>query len=319
MSIKPLNFNALKTIPLAKRKTDHDEADFCAPFNAGASFSDFLCSLPNLGTSADLFELRDAIVNAHRRGRRVIVGCGGHVIASGLSPLLIRLLEKRIISGIALTGAAMLQDVEVALTGHTVHTGNKELASGHFCVTEETGRLINEAVNFGVIENWGFGESIGKKLNDSEPEHIDHSILATATRYGIPITVHPAIGADAFNLHPSAHGESLGAAGMHDARLLAAVVAEASGGVLLNVASGVVIPRVFVQAVDAARNLGKKVEKLTTAMIDSDAADSAVADIVKRLSQSGGRGIWLPGPEELLLPFLFAAVTDALRDDDATR
>ncbi len=314
MTTKRLSFSKLKTVPLSSRKVDRDEADFGSPYRTGGSFSDFLCSLPNLGAAEDLFYLRDAIVSAVKRGRSVVLGCSGHVMDSGLNPLLINLLEKRVISAIAMTGAAMLQDVEIALSGNTVGSSDQDLSNGHYCVTEETGRLINEAINFGVTEGTGIGKSIGQKLVDTEPEHLDHSVLATACRYGVPVTVHPAIGADTFNLHPAAHGESLGAAGMLDFQLLAGIMAEASGGVLINVASSVVLPRVFLQAVDAARNLGNKVEKLTSVVIDSNADPSAVSDMVGRLSQPGGRGITLQGPDEVLLPLLFAAVLEVLGD-----
>jgi len=315
MSLKPLSFSKLKTIPLAKRKINAEDEDFGAPYRPNGSFSDFLCSLPGISTAHDLMELRDTIVSAHRREKSIILGCGGHVMDVGLSPLIVRLLEQRIISGLVLTGAALLQDVEIALSGHTLRSYDRDVVDGAYRVTEETGRLINEAINFGAIEGWGIGKSVGEKLIDEEPEHLDRSVLATASRYDIPVCALPAIGADAFNLHPAAHGESLGAAGFIDFRLLAAMMAEASGGIVLNVASSVVLPRVFMQAVDAARNVGKKIEKLTCVLIDPSASATAVADIAGRLAQPGGRGIWLPGPDELLLPLLFAAVQDALGDD----
>lgn len=315
MSLKPLSFSKLKSIPLAKRKIDAEDEDFGAPYRANSSFSDFLCSLPGLGAAHDLVELRDAIVSARRRNKSIVLGCGGHVMDSGLSPLLVRLLEQRVISGIALTGAAMLQDVEIAVSGHTLRSYDRDSIDGAYCVTEETGQLINEAINFGAIEGWGIGRSVGEKLISEEPEHLDHSVLATASRYDIPVSVHPAIGADAFNLHPATHGESLGATGFVDFRLLAAMMSEASGGIVINVASSVVLPRVFMQALDAARNLGKKIEQLTCVIIDPSASATAVADVAGRLSQPGGRGIWLPGPDELLLPLLFAAVQDALGFD----
>ncbi|MDQ6960183.1 MAG: deoxyhypusine synthase family protein [Mariprofundaceae bacterium] len=314
MSLKPLSFGKLKTVPLAKRKTDADDADFGAPYRPNGSFSDFLCTLPGIGAAQDLMELRDTIVSAHRRKKSVILGCGGHVIDSGLSPLLVRLLEQRIISGLVLTGAALLQDVEIALSGHTLRSYDRDVVDGVCRVTEETGRLINEAISFGAIEGWGIGQSVGEKIIDAEPDHLDHSVLATASRYDIPVTVHPAIGADAFNLHPATHGESLGATGFTDFRLLTAMMAEASDGVIINAASSVILPRVFMQAVDAARNLGKKIEKMTCVIIDPSASPDAVADITGRLSQPGGRGIWLPGPDELLLPLLFAAVLDVMGD-----
>ncbi len=313
MNLKPLPFNRLKTTPLAKRRTDAEDADFGSPFRAGGSFGDFLCSLPGIGSARDLVDLRDAIISARRRDKGVVLGCGGHVMDAGLSPLIVRMMEERVITGVAMTGAALLQDVEVALSGHTLTSYERD-ADSDYRVTEETTGLINEAVNFGAIEGWGIGKSVGEKLVDEEPEHLDRSIVATATRHGIPLTVHPAIGADAFNLHPATHGESLGAAGLMDFRLLAAMLAASSGGVVLGVASAV-LPRVLIQAADAARNLGRKVENLTCAIVDPAASATAVADMADRLSQPGGRGIWLPAPDELALPLLFAAVQDALGGD----
>ena len=209
----------------------------------------------------------------------------------------------------------MEQDVEIALSGTTVTARESELNDGSFCITEETGCLINDAINFGVLENWNIGKAVGKRLQHSEFEHLDHSVIATACRYGIPLSVHPAIGADAFALHPATHGESLGAAAMIDFRLLAAMMAQASHGVVINIASSVVMPRVLLQALDAARNLGKKVESLTSAVIDPAASATAISDVVSRLSQPDGNGYWLSGPDEILVPLLFASVLEALGDD----
>ena len=314
MSLKPLSFSDIKTVPLTKRKTDTDDEDFGSPYRANGSFSDFLCSLPGIGAARDLIELRDSIASAHHQKKSIVLGCGGHVMEAGLNPLIVRLLQQRIISGLVLTGAAMLQDVEIALSGHTLRSYDRDSVNGSYRVTEETGCLINEAINFGAIEGWGIGKSVGGKLVDEEPEHLDHSVLATASRYDIPVCVPPAIGVDAFNLHPATHGESLGAAGFLDFRLLAAMMSEASGGIVLNVASSVILPRVFMQAVDAARNSGEKIEKLTFVVIDPSASITAISNVSERLSQPGGRGLWLPGPDELILPLLFAAVQDTLGD-----
>jgi len=315
MTIKPLSLTKLKTVPLAKRKIDTDSKDFGAPFQPGSGFDSFLCSLPNLGCAADLFRLRDAIVQSFRNKHAVILACGGHVLDSGLGPLICRLIEQKIISGLALTGAALEQDVEIAISGQTVTARERELSSGSYCITEETGCFINDAVNFGALENWGIGKSVGQRLQDSELEHLDHSVVATAFRYGIPVSVHPAIGADAFCFHPAAHGESLGAAGIIDFRLLAAMMAASSHGVVINVASSVIMPRVLLQAVDAARNVGKQIESVTTAVIDPAASSTAITDVVARLSLPDGAGFWLSGSDEILVPLLFAAVLEALGDD----
>jgi len=315
MSIKPLSFTKLKTVPLAERKVDCDSKDFGAPYQAGSGFDNFLCSLPNVGCGGDLFRLRDAMMGAIRHDRAIILACGGHVLDSGLGPLICRLMEQKIIAGVALTGAALEQDVEIAICGRTVTARERELNRGGYFMTEESGCLINDAINLGAGENWGIGRSVGHRLQESELAHLDHSVLATAFRNGVPVSVHPAIGADAFCFHPAAHGESLGAAGMIDFRLLAGMMAAASHGVVINVASSVVMPRVLLQAVDAARNVGETIESVTTAMIDPAASASAVADVVNRLSMPNGQGYWLSGPDEILLPLLFAALVESLGDE----
>jgi len=315
MSIKPLSLKKLKTVPLAQRKVDSDSKDFGAPYKAGSGLNDFLCSLPNLGGAGDLFRLRDAIVSAYRNKNAIILACGGHVLDSGLGPLICRLIEQKVISGLALTGAALEQDVEIAITGRTVTARERELSQGHYCITEETGCLINDAINYGALENAGIGESVGKYLHASAFEHLDHSVLATAYRYGVPVSVHPAIGADAFCFHPAARGESLGVTSIKDFRLLAGMMAASNHGVVINVASSVVMPRVLLQAVDVARNVGKTIEAVTTAVIDPAASSSAIIDVVNRLSLPKGAGYWLSGPDEILVPLLFAAVVEALGDE----
>ncbi len=315
MTIKPLSFSKLRTVPLAQRKVDTDSKDFGAPYQPGSGFDNFLCSLPNLGCAGDLFRLRDAITQAYRNKHAIILACGGHVLDSGLGPLICRLIEQKVISGLALTGAALEQDVEIAISGRTVTARERELSDGNYFMTEETGCFINDAINFGTLENWGIGKSIGKHLQESELEHLDHSVVATAFRYGIPVSVHPAIGADAFCFHPASHGEALGASGIIDFRLLAGMMAASSHGVVINVASSVVMPRVLLQAVDAARNVGETIESVTTAVIDPAASTSAITDVVTRLSLPNGAGFWLSGPDEILVPLLFASVLEALGED----
>lgn len=315
MKIKPLSLSSIKTVPIARRRIDSDDKDFGAPYKAGSSLEDFLCSLPNLGCAGDLFRLRDAIVAAHRHGHAMILACGSRLFDAGLGPMICRLIEQRLIAGIALTGAAMEQDVEIALCGRTVTAQHPDCDDGRYCITEETSCLINDAINFGVVENWGIGTSIGKRLLQSDFEHLDHSVIATASRFGIPVSVHPAIGADSFVLHPAAHGESIGAAGIIDFRLLAGMMAAAEKGVIINIASNVVLPRVLIQAVNTARNLGKKVDSLTFAMLGTPSDGGNTSDTVARLSHPDGEAYRLFGPEEILAPLLFAAVLEALGEE----
>jgi hypothetical protein len=311
MPIKPLSFDKLNPPSLEDRNIEANGEDFGSSWRAGGSFSDFLCSLPGLGTSAQLMLARDAIVSAHRHGRSLFLGCGANAITSGLNPLIIHLLEEHLITGLALTGEACVKDVEIALAGSTFRCTEADIVAGSCQGTDETGQLINEALTFGAGEGWGIGKAVGSKLLDSECQHLEHSILAMAFHYGVPVTVHPLIGGDAFNLHPSAHGETLGAAGYTDFHLLAGMMAIANGGVLINVASNL-IPRVFLQSLDAARNLGNSINRLTFIDVCPCVAPSAAEDTLRCLTKPDGQTLILPGATEIMLPMLFAAVVESI-------
>lgn len=311
MPIKPLSFDKLNPPSLEDCNIEANGEDFGSSWRPGGSFSDFLCSLPGLGTSARLMLARDAIVSAHRHGRSLFLGCGAGTIASGLNPLIIHLLEEHLITGLVLTGEACVKDVEIALAGSTFRCSDADIITGFCQGTDETGQLINEALSFGAGEGWGIGKSVGSKLLDSECQHLEHSILAMACHYGVPVTVHPVIGGDAFNLHPSAHGETLGATGYNDFHLLAGMMAIANEGVLINVASSL-IPRMFLQSLNAARNLGNSIEKLTFIELCPGVAPTATEDTLRCLTKPDGQALVLAGATEIMLPMLFAAVVESI-------
>jgi len=317
MSKRRPSFSTMRTTPLSRRKADSREQDFAAPYHAGGAFNDFLCSLPNLGVAGELFVVRDAIVRAVQKKRPVLLAMGGQFFDAGLSPLLVHLIEQGLIGGLALTGAAMIRDIEIALHGNTFTSSIGAIRAGDMVVPEETGRLINEAINLGAAEGWGIGESIGRRLLDGGFEHLEHSVLATAHRYGIPLSVHPAMGADTFDFHPAVHGESMGAAAMLDVRLLTGMLAEAAHGVVLNVASSAVMPRTLLMALCAARNLGRTVDHIHAVDIDVLPHTAAQTDCMERLARPNGHFSRLQGPDEIIMPLLFAAVQDALGDEFA--
>jgi len=310
-----IDLQSIRCVSVSEREILARDDDFAAPLRPNASLADFLASLPALGAARDLFALRDAIVTARRNDRTVLLSIGGRVLDRGLGPLIARLIEDRVITAVAMTGAALVQDVEVALAGALLAPKKDALLAGELCPTEETGALINEAIRFAASEEMGIGQGVGTALLEREDVRISLSVLATAARFRVPVSVHPAIGADSFNLHPKACGESLGAAGLRDLSLLAGVMREADEGVVVNVASSAVMPRVLLQALDAARNAGARIRALTTAIIDPHASRNATADILTRLSAPDGKGFWLAGPDEILLPLLFGAVVESLGDD----
>src|SRR6202050_408486 len=290
---EPLSFKKLRTYPLASRSNKVDFRQFARPHKAGGSFANFLESLPRILAAEDLRRIRDAILNARRAGKAILWGIGGHVIKVGLGPLLIDLMNRGFVSGIAMNGAALVHDLESALVGGTSEDVEAVLGDGKFGMAEETGLFLNEAALGAQRGKIGLGEAAGKFLGSPRlrAKHLESSVLANAYRAKIPVTVHLAIGTDIPHMHRSASGEALGAATHYDFRLFCALVNEMHpGGVYLNWGSAVVLPEVFLKAVTVVRNLGVRLAPITTANFDFIQHYRPTQNVVKRPTLGLRRG-----------------------------
>jgi hypothetical protein len=309
----PVDLSRVRTIPLRQRENKVAAADFARPAQEGRSFRDFLAALPNILAGSDVRAVIDAIVAARRNGRPVVLGLGAHVIKCGLGPLLIDLMERGILTALALNGSGAIHDCEIALIGETSEDVAAGLRDGTFGMVRETGELINRAVNR-VLElpDRGMGSLLGEHLVTSAAPHRQYSLLAAGHRLDIPVTVHVAIGTDIVHMHPSANGAALGQATFNDFRLLASVVAGLSGGVYLNVGSAVVLPEVFLKAFTVAQNLGAGLHDFVTVNLDMLMHYRPGENVVRRPPSVGGRGYSLIGRHEIMLPLLAQAVVDGL-------
>jgi hypothetical protein len=254
----------------------------------------------------------DAVVRAKRRDAPVLLGIGAHFIKVGLSPLLLQGLSKRIFDGVAMNGAGVIHDVELALAGKTSEDVDSLLADGSFGMARETAQFIHSALASGAGEGLGFGAAVGKALAVSRAPHRGRSLLAGAWKRGVPVTVHVCIGADITHMHPEADGASMGEASLRDFRSFCGLVARLQGGVYLNVGSAVVLPEVFLKAVSTARNLGKPLSRITTVNMDFQKLYRPDVNVVSRPTRNGGKGFHLIGPHEILFPLLMAAVAEKL-------
>ncbi len=312
---QPLKVDKLHSYPLAERNSKVAIKDFARPPQASQSFSRFLDSLPNILAAADFKALVAAIVQAHKMGKPIIFGMGAHVIKCGLNPIIIELMKRGIISALALNGAGIIHDFELAYAGQTSEEVATELGAGRFGMAKETGELINQAINQGVAEGLGLGEAVGKKLLELEPPYIEYSLPATAYRLNIPLCVHVAIGTDIIHFHPQADGAKIGQGSLRDFHLLASVVAHLDGGgVFLNIGSAVIIPEVFLKAVSLVRNLGHPLANFVTANMDFIRHYRPSQNVVSRPTKSGGKGYNLIGHHEIMLPLLATAIIDELAD-----
>jgi hypothetical protein len=322
-SIEPLSLAGLHTYPLATRPAKVHVGDFAKPLDPGMTFSQFLGSLPSILAAQDLRNVRDSLIRAKREQRVILWGIGGHVIKVGLGPILIDLMKRGFITAIAMNGAALVHDFEIALSGGTSEDVDQVLGNGQFGMAEETGRYVNEAAVHAHQQGMGLGQAMGQLLSEPamKANYPESSVLIQAYRAGMPVTVHLAIGTDIPHMHQTASGEALGAATHHDFRLFCALVKNMQpGGVYLNWGSAVMLPEVFLKAVTVARNLGSRLEPITTANFDFIQHYRPSQNVVKRptastkpKTKSGSRGFSITGHHEIMMPLLAATLVDSDR------
>jgi hypothetical protein len=317
--IAPLTFASIQTYPLAARKSRVLVKDFGRAPAGNASFTKFLDALPNFLAAKDLRELLWRAKQARKRRAPILWGIGGHVIKVGLGPVLIDLMRRGFLSGIAMNGAALVHDFEIALTGSTSEDVEAGLGAGQFGMAAETGEFVNEMAKLAWRTRIGYGEAAGQFLTSGilATKHRDHSVLMAAYKHRIPVTVHLAIGTDIPHMHRAAEGAALGAATHYDFRLFCALVKQMQpGGVFLNWGSAVLLPEVFLKAVTVVRNLGVPLQPIATANFDFIQHYRPLQNVVKRPTAPGragrkteSRGYAITGHHELLMPLVAAALT----------
>jgi hypothetical protein len=283
------------------------------PWQAQGKMRDFLGSLPRTLSAADLREIVQRIAAAVRAQRPVVLGMGAHPLKVGLSPLIIDLLERGVLSAVAMNGAGIIHDFELAYHGETSEDVAEALGNGSFGMARETGEFLNSAIRTGVAQaGVGIGRAVGEQMCAARLPHVHLSVLAACARLEVPACVHVAIGTDIIHMHPQAEGAAIGEGSLRDFHLLTAVVAQLEGGVFINLGSAVIIPEVFLKALALARNLGHTINTFTTVDLDFVRHYRPAMNIVSRPTQQGGRGFHLTGHHEILFPLLCAAVIEEL-------
>jgi len=316
--IQPITLGAVQTYPLASRKSKVSVRDFAKPPASNPSLTKFLDSLPDILAAHDLRNILSAMQSARKQRKPILWGIGGHVIKVGLGPVLIDLMKRGFVSGIAMNGAALIHDFEIALAGNTSEDVEAGIGEGQFGMAAETGQYINEIAKLSHRIRIGYGEAAGQYLSSGiiDVKHADSSVLVAAYKHRIPVTIHLAIGTDIPHMHPSANGAALGDATHHDFRLFCALVQQMHpGGVYLNWGSAVLLPEIFLKAVSVVRNLGVPLRPITTANFDFIQHYRPLQNVVKRPTASPrgssgpeSHGYAITGHHELLLPLVAAAL-----------
>lgn len=310
--IKPISLEKVKSYPLKGRKSKIRLEHFGRAWAPGGSLSDWLKTLPHTLAAEDMKEAVERILRAHSSGKTIILAMGAHPIKVGLNPVILELMERGLITGLALNGAGIIHDSEIAMVGHTSEDVAAEIGEGRFGMAEETGRHINRAIVEGASKDMGLGRSVGEMLVREGFPYNRLSLLARAFELEIPVTVHVAIGTDIIHFHPQADGGSIGKASHKDFRIFSGLVSGLEGGVFINLGSAVIMPEVFLKALSLVRNLGFEVKDVTTINMDFIKQYRPITNVVNRPTLEGGKGFNLVGHHEIMFPLMAAAIIEGL-------
>ncbi len=312
MTRRMVDLTKIKTIPLNIRKCKVSINDFAKPTKKASSFKAFYDALPNILASRNIRALVDAVVDAHKKKRMIIFMMGAHVIKCGLSPLIIDLIKRKVVKAVALNGAGIIHDTEIAMIGRTSEDVGESIMNGSFGMAKETAYFINEAINSGFKKGLGIGEALGGAIVKAKLPHKNLSILATGYERNAPITVHVAIGTDIIHQHPSANGEAIGESSLLDFKNFIYSVSKLENGVAINFGSAVILPEVFLKAITVARNLGYNSKVFVSANFDMINQYRAYQNILSRPTSSGGKAYNIIGHHEIMIPLFYRSIIEKI-------
>ena len=307
-NLEPIDLSEIRTYELASRPSKVAADDFARPVSEGETLKGFLDKLPNILAVQSMRELASRIRRASEQYKPIIWGIGGHVIKTGLAPLIIDLMDRGFVTAVAVNGSVLVHDTEIALVGSTSEDVDATLGKGDFGAAKETGEILNKAACDGRDSHIGLGEAMGRELVRHAPKNTDKSVLCAAYSRRLPVTAHLAIGADIGHFHPSCDGAALGDTTHRDFRLMCSLVREMNGGgVYINYGSAVILPEIFLKAVTVVRNLGQELTDITTANFDFIQGYRPSTNVVRRPTADGaGKGFAITGHHELTMPLLAA-------------
>jgi len=273
--------------------------------------------------------LAQSVVEAAGAGRTVMFSCGAHVLRTGNGPLLIDLMQRGLVNHVALNGAGAIHDFEMALIGQTTESVARYVRSGEFGLWNETGR-INDAVTAGARDGLGFGEAVGRMIEDEAFPYRETSLLAAGVRLGVPVTVHVSIGQDIVHEHPNFDPAATGMATYADFLVYAQSITRLEGGVFLNIGTAVMGPEVYLKALTMARNValqdGQSIGRFTTGVFDLLALDEHTDEearksdpryyfrpyktVLVRTVADGGTSHYVQGDHRQTIPALYDAIIE---------
>ncbi len=309
---KILDFSRLSTYSIKERKSLVSKDDFAQPWTKGGGLDAFLERLPAILAGKDIRAVIKAIARAAKKQRPICFAMGGHVVKTGMAPILIDLMEKQVITHLAMNGSCIIHDFEIAFTGQTSEDVAESLGSGSFGMAKETSELLNQAIVSAHDKKIGLGRAVGQMILDMDLPCKHLSLTAAGAALGLPVTVHVALGTDIIHMHPGFDGAACGKSSLDDFHTLAQTIADLENGVFINAGSAVIMPEVFLKALTLVRNLGHQVDDFTTVNLDFIRHYRPMTNVVNRPTQGKGKGYSIVGHHELLIPLIAAGVIESL-------
>ncbi len=309
---KTLDFSQLSTYSIMDRKSLVSKDDFATPWTRRGGFNAFIDRLPSILAGKDIRAVINAMAAAANQKKEICFGMGGHVIKTGMSPILIDLMAKKVFTLIAMNGSCIIHDLETALTGRTSEDVAASLTDGSFGMARETSELLNLAIAAAKENHIGLGQAVGQMILEQDLPYKQLSITAQGVQLGVPITVHVALGTDIIHMHPGFDAAACGKASHDDFLTFARKVAKLEQGVFINAGSAVILPEVFLKALTLVRNLGHQVDDFTTVNLDFIRHYRPMTNVVNRPTLGKGRGYAIVGHHEILIPLIAAGVIEAL-------
>jgi len=308
----PLDFSQITTYSIKDRKSLVSKNDFASPWKKGGKLSDFITSLPSILAGNDLRSVIQAITMAVQNKKQVCFAMGGHVIKTGMNPVIIDLMQKKILTMISMNGSGIIHDLEVAMTGRTSEDVAASIGDGSFGMAKETSDLLNKAIEAADRQSIGLGRAVGEMILSENLPHSHLSLNAMGVRLGIPVTVHVAIGTDIIHMHPDFNAGACGKASHIDFKLFATQISSLEKGVFINAGSAVIMPEIFLKAITLVRNIGHALDDFTTVNLDFIRHYRPMTNVVNRPTLGKGKGYAIVGHHEILIPLIAAGVIESI-------
>lgn len=307
-----LDYSKLQTYSIKERHSKVSIKDFSSPWKKGDSFLNFLDTLPAILAGNDLHSVIKAITRAAQNKNQVCFAMGGHVIKTGMSPIIIDLMKKNVLTMLSMNGSGIIHDLETAMIGKTSEDVAQSIGTGSFGMAKETSDFLNQAIKNAKQQSIGLGKAVGEMILKENFEFKDLSLTASGADLDIPVTIHVAIGTDIIHMHPDFDAAACGKASLHDFQLFTSQITKLEKGVFINAGSAVIMPEVFLKALTLARNLGAAVDDFTTVNLDFIQHYRPMTNVVNRPTLGKGRGYSITGHHEILIPLIAAGVVESL-------